>query len=266
MKFALFDGNRIEAAKGAKGFCPGCSSEMIAKCGERKMNHWSHKATRNCDPWWEPETEWHRAWKNNFPEAWQEFSSHDERTGERHIADIRTSDSLVIEFQHSAINPQEQSSREKFYKNLVWVVDGTRLKYDFPRFVKEKKNFINVKPGIFQVTYPEETFPAAWIKSSVPVIFDFLGTATSNDVPERNILYCLFPKRIGNYVFVAEISRKAFLKSVVDGQWSQRIDNFTKLLEKVSIEWQNQLALRKVQENIELLRSQNMNQNRRRRL
>ena len=34
MKFALANDERIEASKGAKGVCPSCGSELIAKCGE----------------------------------------------------------------------------------------------------------------------------------------------------------------------------------------------------------------------------------------
>jgi competence CoiA-like predicted nuclease len=113
MKFALIDKIKTEATKGAKGFCPFCNSELIAKCGERKVNHWAHKGERNCDTWWENETEWHRAWKSNFPNEWQEVILTDETNGEKHIADIRTSNGLVIEFQHSYIDPTERIKRER---------------------------------------------------------------------------------------------------------------------------------------------------------
>jgi len=49
MKFAVFNNNKIEASKGAKGYCPSCGSELIAKCGNVKINHWAHKGNRNCD-------------------------------------------------------------------------------------------------------------------------------------------------------------------------------------------------------------------------
>ena len=84
MKFATVDGCKTEALKGAKGICPNCESELIAKCGKFKMSHWSHKGVRNCDSWWEPETEWHRSWKNNFPDEWQEHILSDEITNEKH--------------------------------------------------------------------------------------------------------------------------------------------------------------------------------------
>lgn len=51
MKFAIIDNTKVEAIKGVKGICPSCGSELIAKCGEVKVNHWAHKGMRNCDPW-----------------------------------------------------------------------------------------------------------------------------------------------------------------------------------------------------------------------
>jgi hypothetical protein len=50
----------------------------------------------------ENETEWHRAWKDQFPPEWQEIV-HLAGDGERHIADVKTGDGWVIEFQHSYI-------------------------------------------------------------------------------------------------------------------------------------------------------------------
>lgn len=125
MRFARVNDILQEAAPGAHGLCPGCLQPVLAKCGTQKVHHWAHKGTKACDSWWEPETEWHRAWKNNFPAEWQEIFLPDERTGEKHIADVRTSQGLVIEFQHSHIQPRERTSREKFYRNMVWVVDST---------------------------------------------------------------------------------------------------------------------------------------------
>jgi competence CoiA-like predicted nuclease len=51
MKFALVGDRKLEAAKGLKGTCPSCGSDVLAKCGDFKVNHWAHKGTRNCEPW-----------------------------------------------------------------------------------------------------------------------------------------------------------------------------------------------------------------------
>jgi len=53
-----------------------------------------------CDNWWENETQWHRDWKNHFPVEWQEVVQIAE-DGEKHIADVKTSEGWVVEFQHS---------------------------------------------------------------------------------------------------------------------------------------------------------------------
>ena len=54
----------------------------------------------------------------------------DERTGEKHVADVKTPHNLVIEFQHSTIDYDELVSREAFYQDMIWVVDGDRSSTD----------------------------------------------------------------------------------------------------------------------------------------
>lgn len=238
MHFALINNNRVEAQPQLKGLCSCCSSPVIAKCGTKKMWHWAHQSKKECDNWWEPETEWHRTWKNNYSADWQEISLLDKRTGEKHIADVRTVHNLVIEFQHSHIDSQERTTREKFYKNMVWVVDGTRLKRDYPRFLKEWKSdgisevHKTDKSRIFKVWFPEFCFPEAWLKSSVPVIFDFRGDGAIEDLEGmRNTLYCLFPQ-VGRHARVAEISRIAFINSTTNGEWTLRVEKFINVYRK----------------------------------
>lgn len=235
MRFALCNDKLVEACVGLKAVCPGCSQPVIAKCGTKRIHHWAHKGERSCDRWWEPETPWHREWKNNFPLEWQEVFLPDERTGEKHIADIRTSHGLVIEFQHSHIDSQEVASREAFYPNMVWVVDGTRRKADHRRFMQRKDRFQALYDGILKIDLEEDPFPNSWLGSSVPVIFDF-GTAT---------LYCLFPEYIGRYAFLAEFSRKAFINSAIDGQWSLHVDGFLNKLRLARQEWEDQILKQK---------------------
>lgn len=103
---------------------------MLAKCGPRLMHHWAHCGRRNCDPWWENESEWHRAWKSCFPEDWCEVS-HVASEGEVHRADIETPRGIVVEIQHSAMTDAERLSREQFYRNLVWVIDARPFRHNF---------------------------------------------------------------------------------------------------------------------------------------
>ena len=135
MKFALVHGKKVEATKGARGRCRYCDSEVIAKCGEIRIDHWAHKGRRHCDHWWEPETEWHRSWKDKFPNDWQE-ARHEAEDGEIHKADVKTEDGWVIEFQHSFLNQEERRKRNAFYRKIIWVVDGLRRKTDKLQFQK----------------------------------------------------------------------------------------------------------------------------------
>ena len=183
MKFALIDEKRLEPRPGLAGQCPGCGQEVIARCGEIKVWHWAHKGRRTCDPWWEPETLWHRAWKNLFPVEWQEVPMRAD-DGELHIADVRTPEGLVLEFQHSTIKPEERRSREAFYRNMLWIVDGTRLKRDAPRVDKELTGWRHAKEGLLTLHgYLDWSLPQAWLECDVPVLFDFDGLARREDFP-----------------------------------------------------------------------------------
>lgn len=128
MRFAISDGTRVEPAPRARAICPSCGSTMLAKCGSLRLWHWSHISGSHCDPWHEPETQWHRDWKNCFPQAWQEVVARDAHTGERHVADVKTASGFVLEFQNSAIAPEEMRIRELFYGNMAWVVNAATFK------------------------------------------------------------------------------------------------------------------------------------------
>jgi hypothetical protein len=147
---------------------------MIAKCGQHKLWHWAHKSRIHCDPWWEPESDWHRVWKNHFPKEWHEVILFDSITNEKHIADVKTDKGLVIEFQHSAITPVEMKAREQFYGNMVWVVDGCRGELDAAHFKLSLGGKINESP----VAYAFHWFGRSklfdnWILATKPVFVDF---------------------------------------------------------------------------------------------
>lgn len=120
----------MEAFSKGRGVCPVCGANTIAKFGPRIRHHWAHESVRDCDPWWENETPWHREWKKCFPVECREVThvSHD---GEIHRADIKTPTGIVVEIQHSSMSDSERISREEFYKNMIWVVDGKGFKRDF---------------------------------------------------------------------------------------------------------------------------------------
>lgn len=133
MKYAIVNDKRVEPFPGGMGLCICCGSETIAKCGDINNWHWSHRSKIDCDIWWETETPWHREWKGHFPEDCQEIIHHDEITGEKHIADVklRNKNSLVIEFQNSPISIEELKSREIFYDNMIWIINGKSFRRNF---------------------------------------------------------------------------------------------------------------------------------------
>ncbi|MBY6165928.1 hypothetical protein KUW14_08735 [Pseudooceanicola nitratireducens] len=178
MRFALSDNsNRIEATPGARGTCPGCGAVMTARCGTKKVWHWAHKGRDHCDHWWENETEWHRAWKNQFQTDWQEVPARDE-AGELHIADIKTPSGLVVEFQHSAIKPDEVAKRSMFYGSVIWIVDGGRRPTDRTQYERMlASNYPQRFDGvdIYTVYYRETRLLQEWGSLGRIIGFDFGG-------------------------------------------------------------------------------------------
>lgn len=218
MKFAIVEGERQEAQPSLLAKCPGCSNEMIAKCGQERIWHWAHRMARTCDHFWESETEWHRAWKNQFPKDWQEIVAV-AKDGEKHIADVKTESGIVLEFQHSFLSRDEREAREIFYKNMVWVVDGRRRPLDKLRFFQSlgKAIFISRKLPIVAVQSSACALLRDWQSSRVPVYFDF-GDSEADDLLryDEPMLWRLNP---GNdRAYLSPVTKAAFLQVHMTGQ------------------------------------------------
>ena len=127
-----YDDNKIRikpSFSGQKASCPLCNGPITGKCGDIYIWHWQHLRDRECDPWQEHETEWHRKWKAKFPEDWQEVIIKNE--GEKHIADVIIANGIVIEFQNSSISTSTIRIREKFYENMIWIVNAINFADNF---------------------------------------------------------------------------------------------------------------------------------------
>jgi len=125
MEFAIDpSGQRARAVKGVEGRCPACLDPLTAKATSSRLvvPHWAHRGRRDCDPWWEPETDWHRGWKERLGTPEQR-----EVVVGCHRADVCLP-GLVIELQHSSISPDEIEERERYYTEHVgrmkWLLDG----------------------------------------------------------------------------------------------------------------------------------------------
>lgn len=211
MLWADIENGRSAPGPGLRGSCPVCAQTVIAKCGTQRVHHWAHIGERMCDRWWEPETRWHRAWKLRFPEAWHECILYDAK-GEKHIADVRTPDCVVVEFQHSHLRAEERAARELFYRNMIWVVDGTRLQRDLPRFVEGARELRAIGKGVFVHRFPNELFHKSWLGCAAPVFFDFGAPANPAAAAlVREHLWCLLPQ-MGHQAIVLRITREAFIR------------------------------------------------------
>jgi competence protein CoiA len=246
MKFALVNGQRQEARPSLSGVCQVCDEPVFSRCGDVRLPHWAHHKRSNCDHWWEPETAWHRKWKEHFPVNWQEIVQLAEN-GEKHIADVKTDQGWVIEFQHSYIKPDERRSREDFYHKLIWVVDGTRRKRDKSQFFKALQygRLILKELGLWRFPIREEcALLRDWTRSNVPVFFDFSGCANPEDAQlslidltkEKKLdddrLWCLIQVFKGE-AYGGWFSRETFVKFHNPDENEKDLD-FTGFLKKIN--------------------------------
>jgi competence protein CoiA len=162
------NGTRIEASPNQQAACPGCGALVISKCGEINVWHWAHRTGGECDPWYEPETEWHVTWKRRFAQTCREVV-----IGE-HRADIRATrkagaSPCVVELQHSPIEPGEIRERESFYGLMLWIVDGLGFKDHFDLQQQRTPNGGASIEGSFKWKWPRKS----WMASKRRLFFDF---------------------------------------------------------------------------------------------
>ncbi|MBD79032.1 MAG: hypothetical protein CL840_08945 [Crocinitomicaceae bacterium] len=130
MRFAINDFNeRIEVSRsGEKAHCRGCGAVVIGRKGKIRKEHWYHP-NKDCDSWYEPITDWHISWQNQFPVENIEIGIADSTGKIVHRADILLNNNLVIEIQNSPISIKDIEKRESFYgkNNMIWILNGSTL-------------------------------------------------------------------------------------------------------------------------------------------
>lgn len=183
--YGIFNNKRIRASPLIKGVtCEICKEILISKCGRIKIWHFAHKSQNDCDDWYEPESEWHMNWKNEFPMECQEVvikkcdcitckqynkeCTHNHSGSscifKKHRADIRINN-LVIELQNSPISPENIFEREKFYENMIWILNGAELCSGLN--LRKKNNIIT-----FRWKHP----PKSWWEAKKPIYIDLEKT------------------------------------------------------------------------------------------
>jgi len=192
------------------------------------------------------ETPWHSDWKKAFPIRFREKTFLNSELGEYHRADVHTPCGTTIEFQNSPISLAELKSREAFYPNLVWVLNGKKFKgfkilkhlpdVDDPKLTdfefchranltmirKSDAIFGVEKPKVLTFHHPElRDLPLTsyyysfcwrhphrvWYEAKCPIIIDLGG----------HFLYQLKQRRqlSGDYAYLHLMTRKAFIEKYV---------------------------------------------------
>lgn len=226
-RYAYVLGEKVEPSKHLHGSCSLCGGEVFARCGPVRIAHWAHKSVDDCETYSRDMSAWHKGWQDKFPEAWREEPIIDLKIPERHRADILTAENLVIEFQHSPIDEEEQLAREKFYSShssgMVWVVDATCHTQAMKRFDEEKQYFQFIKllclnsndsyNNYFLVNNADIIFPSQWNDRRSYVFFDYLDAEREAG---DDSLYCLFPKIVEGERLVWKCPRDSFVSIASD--------------------------------------------------
>lgn len=173
------NGNRIQAFKGGLGKCQICGNDVRAYCGEINIHHWRHIDLSKCDFWKENETEWHREWKEHFPVEWQEVVIN--KYGQTHRADIRTNTGLVVEFQNSSISSGEIKQRERFYGNMIWLINAKEFKDNFQLWslVKAQLKYLETNYSGYYYSLEDES-DSHDVRSQKETISDIKDDISSN--------------------------------------------------------------------------------------
>lgn len=128
MKYALVNGTKTHAKdviSGTLGKDIWFTDYKVKACVGKYRQYWVYLDGKpNIPHGYEPESEWHSAWKTSVKDEYCEVICGENR---EHRADIRTSE-YVIEIQKSPIDGWAVIARNKFYmelmgNRLVWVVN-----------------------------------------------------------------------------------------------------------------------------------------------
>lgn len=254
MQFAERDNKRITASPGEKGTCPLCQQEMIAKCGDIKIWHWAHKSLDICDEFKEPETEWHRKWKEHFSEKQREVII--KKGNDYHIADIKNQHEMVIEFQNSPISFDDIRKRESFYtpsvypNRMLWVfnckdsVDKMERTASGIRWYAPKRNwkycrqpvYLDCGSELFHVETKDVDISydgdiPIWEVSGEFINKKFLIEKWSNEIPGNLSVCCSYKNGwIINYHVCIWYREDKNTKCEICEQWKYPIENYRREL------------------------------------
>ena len=189
MKYAIFNNRFVTASRSRKGaICPLCKANVIPKCGEIRIHHWSHKKGTMCDSWREADSQWRHRWLERFEDC--EIEPVIENVDQRHFADIRTKNGTLILLRRKLLGNEDMLKMERFFRNLVWIVDVKKQNGLYGSFQKAfDKGTVR---HLFRNAYSASCECwGSWEWSRVPVVFDFSGMGHKLS---RKFLWCLIPQ------------------------------------------------------------------------
>ncbi len=122
-------GDLIRASAGVEAYCPGCETQVRAKCGQIIVAHFAHfKTNQECT--YGPESAWHLRWKDHaLSMGWDVEVPLVGPDGTKHRADIVTDRGNVIELQHTPLSLEKIQARERAYgvDRLMWIYDAIHI-------------------------------------------------------------------------------------------------------------------------------------------
>ena len=153
--------------------------------------------------------------------------THKAHDGEKHIADVKTEEGWVLEFQHTYLNPEERRARNDFYNNLVWVINGARRKRDGLQFhqVISKGIVVSKRPPIYRIVSSNNCrLLTEWNGYNGPVLFDFQGDDLNINNPT---LWFLIPGTFKQGSYIITSKKQDFIKLHLDKEFSKILQNIT---------------------------------------
>ncbi|NJC44490.1 UNVERIFIED_ORG: hypothetical protein FHT06_001729 [Xanthomonas campestris] len=196
---------RAEAAgSGQIGKCPWTDLDVKAHVGAIRQ-YWAYIGGQpRLPPGYEPESEWHRCWKEVVDDAQCEVVMGQNK---EHRADILGSNDTIIEIQRSVIDIRDVRDRTEFYfkqsgKRMIWVVDIQE--FWLKRFFLVPTD----KQGEFKVDWkPRRTW--LWDIAKTPDTHLYLEFNQKND----KLLHCWIHK---SEMYCKYITKKQFFMTYLD--------------------------------------------------
>jgi competence protein CoiA len=141
---------------------------------------------------------------------------------------VKTDRGVVCEFQHSCLCRDERESREKFYQNMVWVVNGLRRARDRSRFFEllARASIVKAKPLIFTLPLNNCALLRDWVDSRKQVFFDFGDNSEPGDPPSFGgpVLWRLEPRSPKGEAHLSPVLKTSFLDKYRKGLPLKGID------------------------------------------